>query len=103
MFYSVLMSILIKTASGEEQKVWTNDPYTAQKEYMKHGKAEEIPPPEYKNLCYQRTREYIKRKYAEESPPPEFRKAQIASVKRSQEKARLRKLQQDVSSEDTGE
>lgn len=83
------MSTVIETSSGDFLKVWTKDPYMAQKKYIKQRKQDD---PDYQKKCNDNVKSYLRQRYAED---PEFRRSRIEAVRRSQEKAKLKKCTQD--------
>lgn len=80
------MSTIIETSSGEFMKVWTKDPYSAQKKYIKRRKQDD---PDFLRKCNEDVKSYLKQRYAEDE---EFRKSRIEAVRRCQEKAKFKKM-----------
>lgn len=72
------MACIIETSSGDHLKVWTKDPYSAQKKYRKKRLAED---PEYKANELKAKREASRQRYAQD---PEYRKRCIETSKRAQ-------------------
>lgn len=75
------MSAVIETSSGENMRVWTKDPYAAQKKYRKKRLAAD---PEYRKKENELIKESMRRRYAEDE---EYRnRCKDADKKRHQAK-----------------